>query len=180
HHAAILHLAAGRTRGSGAGGRARAFHHLPQDCPAAGAPGARLRGHLHLPPLVEPLPRAHRVPLLARAVHAAAGADAVHRRLWRADVEHPAGGGDADGPAGAHRLHHRPEAIRRRARAYRPQELGAKGYRMAEVTLSTVSKSYGATAVIHGVDVEIADGEFVVLVGPSGCGKSTLLRMIAG
>jgi multiple sugar transport system ATP-binding protein len=43
-----------------------------------------------------------------------------------------------------------------------------------------VRKSYQNTAVIHGVDVEIADGEFVVLVGPSGCGKSTLLRMIAG
>jgi multiple sugar transport system ATP-binding protein len=43
-----------------------------------------------------------------------------------------------------------------------------------------VKKAYGTTAVIHGVNVEIADGEFVVLVGPSGCGKSTLLRMIAG
>jgi multiple sugar transport system ATP-binding protein len=51
---------------------------------------------------------------------------------------------------------------------------------MASVTLSNIRKSYGATAVIHGVDVDIADGEFVVLVGPSGCGKSTLLRMIAG
>jgi multiple sugar transport system ATP-binding protein len=43
-----------------------------------------------------------------------------------------------------------------------------------------VNKSYGATAVIHGVSIDIADGEFVALVGPSGCGKSTLLRMIAG
>ncbi|RUT28582.1 sn-glycerol-3-phosphate ABC transporter ATP-binding protein UgpC [Arsenicitalea aurantiaca] len=51
---------------------------------------------------------------------------------------------------------------------------------MASVTLTDVRKSYGATAVIHGVDVDIADGEFVVLVGPSGCGKSTLLRMVAG
>jgi multiple sugar transport system ATP-binding protein len=51
---------------------------------------------------------------------------------------------------------------------------------MASVTLSNVRKSYGAVPVIHGVDIEIADGEFVVLVGPSGCGKSTLLRMIAG
>ena len=51
---------------------------------------------------------------------------------------------------------------------------------MASVTLSNIQKSYGATAVIHGVDFEIEDGEFVVLVGPSGCGKSTLLRMIAG
>ncbi|MFM8801781.1 MAG: ATP-binding cassette domain-containing protein, partial [Tagaea sp.] len=51
---------------------------------------------------------------------------------------------------------------------------------MAGVSIRGVRKAYGATAVIHGVDVEIADGEFVVLVGPSGCGKSTLLRMIAG
>jgi multiple sugar transport system ATP-binding protein len=51
---------------------------------------------------------------------------------------------------------------------------------MAEVTLSGVRKAYGAVDAIHGVDIDIADGEFVVLVGPSGCGKSTLLRMIAG
>jgi multiple sugar transport system ATP-binding protein len=51
---------------------------------------------------------------------------------------------------------------------------------MAPVAIRDVRKSFGATAVIHGVDVEIRDGEFVVLVGPSGCGKSTLLRMIAG
>ena len=51
---------------------------------------------------------------------------------------------------------------------------------MAAVTLRGVHKSFGSTAVVHGVDLEIADGEFCVLVGPSGCGKSTLLRMIAG
>jgi multiple sugar transport system ATP-binding protein len=51
---------------------------------------------------------------------------------------------------------------------------------MATVTLNQVRKSYGAAAAIHGVDIDIADGEFVALVGPSGCGKSTLLRMIAG
>ncbi len=51
---------------------------------------------------------------------------------------------------------------------------------MASVALRAVQKSYGSVQVIHGVDVEIADEEFVVLVGPSGCGKSTLLRMIAG
>ena len=51
---------------------------------------------------------------------------------------------------------------------------------MAAVTLSGVHKSFGSTPVVHGVDIEIADGEFCVLVGPSGCGKSTLLRMIAG
>jgi len=51
---------------------------------------------------------------------------------------------------------------------------------MASLTLRDVTKSYGATQVIHGVDLDIVDGEFVVFVGPSGCGKSTLLRMIAG
>ncbi|QFY63239.1 sn-glycerol-3-phosphate ABC transporter ATP-binding protein UgpC (plasmid) [Rhizobium grahamii] len=51
---------------------------------------------------------------------------------------------------------------------------------MASVEISNVKKSYAAVAVMHGVDVSIKDGEFVILVGPSGCGKSTLLRMIAG
>ena len=51
---------------------------------------------------------------------------------------------------------------------------------MADVEIRAVHKSYGDTEVIHGVSVDIRDGEFVVIVGPSGCGKSTLLRMIAG
>ncbi|HEY8577257.1 MAG TPA: sn-glycerol-3-phosphate ABC transporter ATP-binding protein UgpC [Devosia sp.] len=51
---------------------------------------------------------------------------------------------------------------------------------MSTVQIRDVRKSYGLTPVIHGVDIDIADGEFVILVGPSGCGKSTLLRMIAG
>ncbi|MGB8812933.1 MAG: sn-glycerol-3-phosphate ABC transporter ATP-binding protein UgpC [Paracoccaceae bacterium] len=51
---------------------------------------------------------------------------------------------------------------------------------MAEVTIRDLRKAYGAHPVVHGVNVDIPDGEFVVLVGPSGCGKSTLLRMIAG
>jgi len=51
---------------------------------------------------------------------------------------------------------------------------------MANVTLKNIKKSFGATHVIHGIDAEIKDGEFIVIVGPSGCGKSTLLRMVAG
>src|SRR2546425_1870117 len=51
---------------------------------------------------------------------------------------------------------------------------------MAAVTIAAVEKWFGGTHVIRGVDIEIANGEFCVLVGPSGCGKSTLLRMIAG
>ena len=51
---------------------------------------------------------------------------------------------------------------------------------MSGLTLRGVVKNYGETQVMHGVDLDIEDGEFVVFVGPSGCGKSTLLRMIAG
>ncbi len=51
---------------------------------------------------------------------------------------------------------------------------------MATVALRNLVKSFGKTKVLHSIDLEVADGEFVVLVGPSGCGKSTTLRMIAG
>jgi len=51
---------------------------------------------------------------------------------------------------------------------------------LASVSIEQVRKSYASTEVVHGIDVEIADTQFCVLVGPSGCGKSTLLRMIAG
>ena len=51
---------------------------------------------------------------------------------------------------------------------------------MAAVQLSGIFKRYGETQVVHGIDLAIDDGEFVVLVGPSGCGKSTLMRMVAG
>ena len=51
---------------------------------------------------------------------------------------------------------------------------------MGAVHINDVRKNYGSLEVLHGVTIDIADGEFVILVGPSGCGKSTLLRMIAG
>ncbi len=51
---------------------------------------------------------------------------------------------------------------------------------MATITLDSVIKRYGDTQVIHGVSLEVSDGELIVIVGPSGCGKSTLLRMVAG
>ena len=51
---------------------------------------------------------------------------------------------------------------------------------MANVRMQSIYKQFGKTEVIHGVDLEIEDNEFVVFVGPSGCGKSTLLRLIAG
>ncbi|HSH88648.1 MAG TPA: sn-glycerol-3-phosphate ABC transporter ATP-binding protein UgpC [Ramlibacter sp.] len=51
---------------------------------------------------------------------------------------------------------------------------------MASVTIHSVRKNFGEVPILHGVDIDIPDGSFTVLVGPSGCGKSTLLRMIAG
>jgi alpha-glucoside transport system ATP-binding protein len=55
-----------------------------------------------------------------------------------------------------------------------------KGRIMASLVLKDIRKAYGEVKVLHGINLEIAQGEFVVFVGPSGCGKSTLLRMIAG
>ena len=51
---------------------------------------------------------------------------------------------------------------------------------MADVVLKDIRKAYGSTEVLHGINLEVKDGEFVVFVGPSGCGKSTLLRIVAG
>ncbi len=51
---------------------------------------------------------------------------------------------------------------------------------MAELSLNNIVKRYGSLEIIHGANLDVKDGEFVVFVGPSGCGKSTLLRMIAG
>ncbi|MCB0403730.1 MAG: ABC transporter ATP-binding protein [Bdellovibrionales bacterium] len=51
---------------------------------------------------------------------------------------------------------------------------------MSQVTLSALKKSYGATVVVPGLDLEVRDGEFLSLLGPSGCGKTTVLRMVAG
>ena len=51
---------------------------------------------------------------------------------------------------------------------------------MATVSLRQLRKAFGAHTVVHGIDLDIADQEFLVLVGPSGCGKSTILRMVAG
>ena len=51
---------------------------------------------------------------------------------------------------------------------------------MANLALRSLTKSYGSTEVLHGISLDVADGEFVVFVGPSGCGKSTTLRLIAG
>jgi hypothetical protein len=57
---------------------------------------------------------------------------------------------------------------------------GTGGNTMGNIVLRNVHKAFGATTIIPDIDLDIADGEFVVFVGPSGCGKSTLLRLIAG
>src|SRR4029450_9324031 len=51
---------------------------------------------------------------------------------------------------------------------------------MANIAIRDLRKSYGQREIVHGLDLDIADGEFVVVLGPPGCGRSTLLRMIAG
>src|SRR3712207_6654673 len=51
---------------------------------------------------------------------------------------------------------------------------------MASLEVSGLTKSFGATHVLHGIDLEVKDGEMIVIVGASGCGKSTLLRIVAG
>ena len=70
-----------------------------------------------------------------------------------------------------------------RPRVYRPRKTTTTVGRragMAAVTIRDLRKSFGTVEILHGVSIDIDDGEFVVLVGPSGCGKSTLLRMLAG
>ena len=51
---------------------------------------------------------------------------------------------------------------------------------MATLTIKDISKSFGNTTVLQNIDLDLADGEFLVLVGPSGCGKSTLMNIVAG
>lgn len=71
---------------------------------------------------------------------------------------------------------HEPAAVQARWRSI----VSLIGFAMASIALSSVTKAYGTHTVIRGVDLQIADGEFIVFVGPSGCGKSTLLRIVAG
>src|SRR3982075_2190942 len=83
------------------------------------------------------------------------------------------GAGDAAAGGGCD-----PDAKAVRARPGRDGEVGAE---MANVALRNVHKTYpGGVEAIKGIDFEVGDGQFCVLVGPSGCGKSTLLRMVAG
>ena len=58
--------------------------------------------------------------------------------------------------------------------------LEGKGSRVAEVEFCAVSRRFGDVVALHGLDLSVADGEFLILVGPSGCGKSTALRLLAG
>ena len=84
--------------------------------------------------------------------------------------------GAVRGGAAAHHLRLPHGLLHRRPHRRRDEGISA----MAQVTLNKVVKKFADLEVVHGIDLEIADQEFVVLVGPSGCGKSTTLRMIAG
>ena len=68
----------------------------------------------------------------------------------------------------------------RRQRTFRHRRHHRGSLSMAGLRIKQLVKRFGPTPVLHGIDLDVTDGEFVVLVGPSGCGKSTLLRMIAG
>src|ERR1700716_4096846 len=72
------------------------------------------------------------------------------------------------------------EAIGSTAASEKRARSGYTRLEMAKVQLRNVRKSYITDEVIHGVSIDVADGEFIVIVGPSGCGKSSLLRMVAG
>ena len=132
------------------------------------------------------------------AVSARDGTSSAARRLISAIRFRPLGLGDTF-TAGTMLVHAGPKRRRRCSpispgflgpirRAQEPRRSVIRSFRreqnaeliMAAVSLRAVVKSFGAVRVIEDVDLEIGDGEFVVLVGPSGCGKSTLLRMIAG
>ena len=51
---------------------------------------------------------------------------------------------------------------------------------MGSISLNNINKSFGSTEVLKNINLDIADGEFLILIGPSGCGKSTLMNLIAG
>src|SRR6185295_1150582 len=105
------------------------------------------------------------------------------RRRRRAECLEPHHGDrdPGDAAAGAGRRADA-EVVGQGSRRYR--EVGGSTRHMGAISIRNVVKRYGigpkANQVIHGVNAEIADGEFIVIVGPSGCGKSTLLRMVAG
>src|SRR3954447_11133908 len=172
--AAVLRLGAARDRGGGVDRRLLAAVDAGADRAAAGAAGAGDRGGADVPDRLErPHVAADRDQLLG-ALHAAARArdllgrapDAVGGGDGRQPARHAAGGDRV--PARAADLHPLPDLERREGMS-------------APVSLERVTKVYdGEVRAVDDVSLDVAGGEFVVLVGPSGCGKSTLLRMIAG
>src|SRR5258706_5196 len=109
-----------------------------------------------------------------RAPHSARGRTRPLPRLPRFPLGDPHGDGADLRPAACGDLLRFPPLHGRRLNRGSSQKL------MAFVSFSEIKKSFGKTPVLHGISLDIADGEFMVLVGPSGCGKSTLLRMLAG
>ena len=110
------------------------------------------------------------------------GARVLHRRVpvHPAVRQHRGGGRDRHDPD-HHLRPDLPAEDRRRTHLRRSQGLTQEVPRMSEITLDKVTKRFpDGTEAVKELDLEIADGEFLILVGPSGCGKSTALRMIAG
>src|SRR5256712_6106531 len=168
-----LRQAALRARRGGADRRRDPAAAVPPGVPALDDPLARGDRHLCAAARVERVP-VRLPPALARAHHhARGGARPLHLgRRFALGAAHGDRTGVRASPGGD--LLRLPALHGRRTHRRRGEGL------MAAVSFRELKKNFGHTWVLHGISLEIADGEFMVLVGPSGCGKSTLLRMLAG
>src|SRR6266581_4301540 len=170
--AGLRQAAVGARRG-GAHRRRHAAAAFPPRLPAADAALASRDRHLRRAARLERVPV--RVPAaVAREHHPACGRPGPLPRLGRLALGDPHGDRAHLRAAAGRDLLCFSKVYGRRTDQRSSEEL------MALVSFSQIEKSFGATKVVHGISLDIADGEFMVLVGPSGCGKSTLLRMLAG
>src|SRR4029079_2058805 len=160
-------------------GRADRRRRLPADADADLHPGGVARHHRrdHL--------RLHRVvgrlPLSARLHHLGGPDAAPHRHLQHAHQGRRIRLGPDQGGVPARRAAAAPHLRVSHGLLHRGTDRGRyQGLEMAQVNLRKLVKHYDETPAVRGIDLDIPDKEFVVLVGPSGCGKTTTLRMIAG